>query len=262
MVALLAQEREACVMKDKSIFVNPFRILSPKLNAEALRIEELHTRPVSTTLTLEEGLIIMLSKLIEITRLLTKAFVSGSPLQMNQCAALARDVHEQEKILTLNMVAGTIRKDLLKVLIRFPYRLERIGDMLESMLTCCRAKAARSIPFSDRAHGELEQLFAILLDMLKNLRDAMKTPNKVLLEAILAEAKKMTQLIEESKMAHWQRLEEGFCSAEASSMHRDLLDSIRTAKEYIEQLSRSLIEVGENPDLEHDMIRATEHGMG
>ena len=66
--------------------------------------------------------------------------------------------------------------ELPKGLIRFPLRLERIADELDSILTCCRIKARDGIEFSDKAHAELNQMLAIVLDMLENLHDVMTTP--------------------------------------------------------------------------------------
>lgn len=231
-------------MKETSIFVNPFRILSPKLDHEALRLEELHTRPVSESVTLEEGLLIMTSKLIEMARCVSKAAVSESKSQTDLCLILAGDVHQQEKILTAALIAGDIQKDLLKGLIRLPYRLERVGDMLESILNCCRIKAAKAIPFTDKAAVELEEIFSLFVDMLKNLRDAIRSPNKILLEAILSQGNRLSTLIEESKLEHWERVEAGFCHVEASSLFRDILDSTKSAKENVEKMCRSLLELG------------------
>ncbi len=230
-------------MRDKSYFFNPFRMLSPKLNAEAFRIEELHREPVSKALTLEDGLLVMISKLIEMTRLLSKAVVSGSASQMDRCEALANEVDEQENILTKSLVTANVDKELLKGVIRFPYRLERMGDMLESMLRCCRVKEKRGIPFSDKAHAELDEMFAALMDILVNLRDAFKTPNKVLLEAIVADTLRLRNRLNDFKLAHWERLEAGICHVEASSVYRDILDSTKLACEYVEKMCETLLEL-------------------
>ena len=114
-------------MKEKSYFFNPFRMLSPKLDAQAIKLEELHQKPVCQDVALEEGLLIMVSKLIEMARLLSKSVVSGSTSQMDRCEALAKEVDEQENLLTQCLVYGNVDKELLKGVIRFPYRLERIG---------------------------------------------------------------------------------------------------------------------------------------
>ena len=63
-------------MKDKQVFFNPIRMISPKLDAETLKLESLYKHPVSESLTLEEGLLVMLSKLIEMARLVRLGFIS------------------------------------------------------------------------------------------------------------------------------------------------------------------------------------------
>jgi Na+/phosphate symporter len=230
-------------MKEEHLFYNPFRMLSPKLNHEALKIEQLHTEPVRESISLQEGLLVMVSKLIEMCRLLAKAFITGSETQMKRCEALAREVHEQEKILTKELVASDAKGELLRAMIRFPYRLERVGDLLESTLNCCRSRATHSIPFSDKALAELDGLFTALLGMMNNLRDSLKVPNKVILEAILSDAKRVNQLFEDSKLAHWRRLEAGFCAVEASSMYRDILDSLKSVSEYLVKMTESLLDL-------------------
>ncbi len=231
-------------MKEEHLFFNPFRMLSPSLHHEALRIEKLYERPVSESVSLEEGLLIMISKLIEMCRLLSKCVFSGDAGQMDRCEALAREIHDQEKILTKDLVGAKIKSDLLSGVIRFPYRLERIGDMFESILNCCRIKAERGVPFSDKAYAELDALFSMLLEMMDNLRDAFQTPNKEILEAIVSSGFHLAELFEEFKLAHWRRLESGFCAAEASSMYRDILDSVKSANDYLVKMAQTLKELG------------------
>jgi hypothetical protein len=47
---------------------------------------------------------------------------------------------------------------MLKGLMRFPYRMKRVGDMPEAILHCCKIKALDRVPFTDKAHAELDQL--------------------------------------------------------------------------------------------------------
>ncbi len=230
-------------MKDELLFYNPFRMLSPKLDCEALRSETLHTEPVTESISLQEGLLIMVGKLIEMCRLLVKAIVTGSDTQMDTCVALAKEVHEQEKILTRDLVGSDVKGELLKGMIRFPYRLERIGDMFESILDCCRIRARYGIPFSDKAFSEMDQLFTLLLEMMTNLRDAFRTPNRLILEAVIADGKRLNELFEDFKLAHWQRLEAGFCAVEASSLYRDILDSLKSINEYLVKMAETLLEL-------------------
>jgi Na+/phosphate symporter len=234
-------------MKEKAIFVNPFRMLSPKLDREASRLETLHQQPVSGAVSLEEGLLIMSSKLIEMTRLLSKCVLSSNITQMDRCKELGEEVDKLEKVLTSGLVASEAKGELLKGLIRFPYRLERVGDMLESVLRCCRIKTRNSVALGDKAHEEMDLLFVALMDMLINLRDAFRAPNKVILDHVIGEGKKLNELVEDCKVAHWERLEAGFCPVEASSMFRDILDSVKSASDYIVKMAETLLEIATRP---------------
>jgi Na+/phosphate symporter len=244
------KRREDKAMKEQHVFFNPFRMLSPKLNEEAERLEKMHDVPVQQSVSLEEGLLVMISKLIEMNRLLSKSVFPGSRDLMDRCAALAKEVHYQEKVLTRELLTSGLKGEVMKGLIRFPYRLERMGDMLESILGCCRIRARDDIPFSDRAHAELDQLFSILDEMMINLRDAFRLPNKVLLQAILAQSNTLAELLEEFKLAHWERLEGGYCAIEASSIYREILDSAKSVNEYIAKMSSTLLELGEAGPIE------------
>jgi Na+/phosphate symporter len=244
-------------MKEKSVFFNPFRIISPGLNAGALRLKDLHTRPVSEPIPLQEGLLVMSSKVIEMIELLSKSVVTGAQKQMTACESLAQEVHQQEKVLTTDLVSSKLRPDLLNGLIRFPYRIERIGDMLEAILNCCRIKAQDGIPFTDKAYEELDQLFAFLSEMTTNLRDAFVTPNKILLEHIMSDSKKLDQMLLDFRFAHWRRLEGGFCSPRSSSTYLAILDSIAAINEYLKKMSATLLELGTTSSSGNQALKKT-----
>jgi len=230
-------------MKEKTVFINPFRILSPKLDEQVEKLEELHERPFSESVTFEEGLLIMISKAIEMLRVLSKCIVTGSESSMESCQVLAHDLHRQEKVLTKNLLAAGLRAELLRGVIRLPSRLERIGDLLESILNCCRKRAREGIPLSDIAEKELGQLFSFLLDMMNNLRDALVTPNKVLIDHIQSQHLELSKMLSDFRLAHWERVERGFCAPEAGSLYLDILDSVKQTSEYVEKMANSLLEL-------------------
>jgi len=229
-------------MKEPRVFVNPLRMLSLRLDREAVRLDDQRAAPPQ--MSLEESLIATAGKIIDIIRLLSKCIVSGDKSQMDRCAALADDVHQQEKMLTKNIVSSGLKGELFKGLVRFPLRLERIGDSLETILRCCRIKAKEGIVFSDKADEELNQLFSLLLEMMNNVRDAFRTPNKLLLESIISQSRQLTGTLENCRLAHWERLEAGFCSPRACSAFLAVLDSMKLINEYVQKICNTLIELG------------------
>lgn len=215
------------------------------MDSEAAKLQDLHKMPVSESVSPEEGLLIMMSKLIEMSKILSRAVVNAESEQIAACEALAQDVHKQEEMVTKDLVASSasIGHNLFRIIVRFPGRLERIGDMFQSILTCCRIKQRDGIPFSDKVYGDLAQIFTLLVEILTNVRDSLIVRNKALLDLIVAHRKQLAQLLLDARFAHWDRLEAGFCAPSASSIYLDILDSLTAANEYVAKMCDSLIAI-------------------
>jgi Na+/phosphate symporter len=234
-------------MKEKQIFFNPFRIISPKLDAEASRLAEIFESPPQDITCLEEGLLVMISKLIEMNRLLRKCLIIYDTVKAEKCENLAREIHDEEKKLTGDIVCSpTTTGAILKALVLFPGRLERVGDLLESILNVARIKSRDAIPFSDKANTELNELFDLMNDMLKNFRDLIATRNRDLLDHVRAEQKKIGQSTIDFGLAHEDRLLGGLCAPKASSLYLDVLDSIKSANQNVSVLTESLAQLAES----------------
>jgi Na+/phosphate symporter len=234
-------------MKDSQIFFNPFRIISPKLNAEASRLTEIFEMPPPDVTCLEEGLLVMISKIIEMNRLLRKCLIIFDQAKADKCESLGRQIHNEEKTLTGDIVCSpTTTGAILKTLVLFPGRLERVGDFLESILNVARLKARDGIPFSDKANAELTELFDTMNDMLKNFRDLIATRNKDLLTHVEAQQEKIAQMTVDFGLAHEDRLISGLCVPVASSLYLDILDSVKSADENLNALTKSLARLAES----------------
>ena len=222
---------------------DPFSSLTPKLDKASLKLEDLHEKPVSATVSLQEGLLIMISKLIKMTEMLSRCIHSVSDLEFNDCYILAKEAHMLEKTLTKQILESGVTSDQLETLLRFPLRLERIGDMLESVLNCCRIRSEDNLPLSDCAHEELDRLFASVIEMMIGARDAFIEVDRHAVEKILSESKELGRMVADSRLAHWDRVETGVCAYQASSLYLDILDSLETVKRYLERICVSLLEL-------------------
>jgi Na+/phosphate symporter len=232
-------------MKDQRYFWNPLRIVSPKLDKEVKRIEELHEIPVSDAHQPQENLVLMVSKLIHMTRMLSGCLKTDNLAAIDSCERLAEEIHRHEKLATSGLLdqASGIGKNVFQIVVRFPSRMERIGRMFEAMLRCSRIKATEGIPFSEKAQEDLSTIFDVVLDMLENLRDALVVPNKVVLEHIKSQGQKLVALVEDARLAHWKRLEAGFCSRQASPLFVEILDAVKHVNEYIAKMNESLVDL-------------------
>jgi len=231
-------------MKEKQVFFNPFRIISPKLDVEASRLEELFEAPPAEMTCLEEGLLVMVSKLIEMTKLIHKSLIVPDPQKFQACESLAQEIHQEEKGLTGDLVCSpTTAGEILKALVLFPVRLERAGDFMESLVNVSNIKGKEGIPFSDKAQRELEQMFGLLAEVLGHFRDVLATRNRALLEHLIGQHKKLHQMTIDFALAHEDRLLEGLCSPKASSLYLDILDSVKNANIQIQEMSRRLKQI-------------------
>lgn len=186
----------------------------------------------------------MMGKILEMTRLLSRCLFSGSKSQMRASESLGKEIHHLEQIITRALLSRDIRHDVIKSLVRLPFRMERIGDMLESILNCCRVRSGEGVPITANACTELEQLFSVLLDMMVHLRDAFTSPDQEPLEHVLARSKDLARMLRDYRSAHWSRLAGGLCTLEGSSLYLDLFDSIKSINEYMEKIAATFVDLG------------------
>ena len=228
-------------MKDKRIFFNPLRMISPKLDSEATRLEELHQQPVSAAFTFEEGLLVMLSKLIEMIRLTREAYVTNCANDLNVGRQLADQVDQQEKLLLTDLACGkSVPPELCKTFVMFPSHLGRVGDYSERILNCCDIKCSDGLNFSDMANQEVDQTFTLMLDMMVNFRDTLIAPNKFLLEHVISQAKELDQMCQDWQLAHVERLLDGSCAPRASSVYLDMLESTQSLGRHIKEIAQKM----------------------
>jgi len=228
-------------MKEKQVFFNPFRLISPKLNAEASRLKE---PPPPEMTCLEEGLLVMCSKLVEMAELIYKTLIIADKKKVERCQALGSEIHEEEKGLTGDLVCSpTTTGNVLKTVLLFPGRLERVGDLMESMVNVAQVKARDGIPFSDKANSELSKLFSLLIEVLKNFRDVLSTRNRALLVHLVDQEKTLAQMTVDFALSHEERLIEGVCSPKASSLYLDILDSVKGVTRHLNEMCDSLMKL-------------------
>jgi Na+/phosphate symporter len=235
------------VVKDKRIFFNPVRMISPRLDSEATRLEELHQQPVSESFTFEEGLLVMLSKLIEMVRLIHEAYMTNSANGLKVCRSLAQQVDDQEKLLLSNLTcAASIPPELCKTFVMFPNRLGRVCAYLERILACCEVKCSKGLNFSDMANKEVDQTFKLTQDMMTNFRDTLIAPNGFLLEHVISQAKELDQMCQDWQLAHVERLLHESCAPRSSSVFLDLLESTQSLGRHIKEMAEKM----------HDFVQA------
>jgi Na+/phosphate symporter len=224
-------------MEDAPSFRNPFRTLKIQWRPEGVDTGS------SLDACLGDVLLATVDKLTEMVRLLKCMLAEGTgDAEKNTCRILAIEVHKQEIVVTKCLLTSAIAGKLTNDIMRFPYRLERIGDMLENVFSCFERKAKEGIQFSFAAQEELELLFSALLVILEDLRKTFAEVDTERLKSLIDQEKDLRESLACYRQAHWERLWSGACLPQASSLYLDILDSIKWANEYLRKISMTLLE--------------------
>ncbi len=205
-------------------------------------LEELHKKPVPAQVGVHEGFLVMVSKLTEMVRLLLKCMSGGSASQLDECASLAKEVHQCEKVLTTAVLAAPGANDPRKALIRLPFQLEEIGDRLETILECCRVRLSDGLTLNGKADAGLHQMLAVLLDVMSNLRDAFWEPDSVLLESIICECREVGEKLHEIRLNSWSTERPDHRASQATRTYLATLDAIKSANDDVAKICTNLME--------------------
>ncbi|MEW6533914.1 MAG: hypothetical protein AB1473_24005 [Thermodesulfobacteriota bacterium] len=193
-----------------------------------------------------DGFLFMIDTLIETALLLSSCISTADASHVERCEALAREVHEQEKALTRELLASKAG-DVPKGLIHLPFLLQRIAERLMSISNCLSLKNRDGILLNGKAEAHSDQLLVILVDMMSNLRDAFTISDAVLVESIISEAGELSRMIRDFRAAHWSRPRAGALAGQATGMYLDILDAIKSASEDVGNICRALLEVDTIP---------------
>jgi Na+/phosphate symporter len=233
-------------MKDTSLFFNPFRLISPKLDTEASRLEEMFDTPPEEVTCLEEGLLVMMNNIIKMTKLVSEAIFTGDTAKMEEAHKLGEEIHSEEKQLTDNVVVCAPQEtsgEMLRAVVLFPGHLERVGDHLESILNVSRIKAKQGVLFIDKTNQELTEIFEKLIKIFTDFKEALATQNRDLLNTVIEEDKNIRSMIWDFQAAYEDRLLEGVCSPKSASLMLDILDSVRYSNTHIRDMAKILLDL-------------------
>jgi Na+/phosphate symporter len=224
-------------MEDAPSFRNPFRSMKIKWRPEGLD----EGSPLDACLG--DVLSATARKLMEMVRMLKCMAAEGtSDAEKSTCAILAKEIHQQEIVVTKCLLSSAVTGRLTNDVTRFPYRLERIGDMLENILACFEKKVRDGIQFTAEAQEELVLLFSALLDIMEDLEKTFSASDVSRLKSVIAEERSLREALACYRQAHWERLWSGVCSPHASSLFLDILDSVKWTNEYLIKISTTLLE--------------------
>ena len=104
---------------------------------------------------------------------------------------------------------------------------QTIALAIENLMYKMEAKVHSNILFSQKALSEIQELYEIVQEQLRDTKDFLLTKNPGLKESIKNHMERMFKLIEEFSVIHQNRLITGICMPQASYLYHDMTDSLK-----------------------------------
>ncbi|MFB3852215.1 MAG: hypothetical protein ACE148_00155 [Vicinamibacterales bacterium] len=124
-----------------------------------------------------------------------------------------------------------------------PMHLERVADNLEALARTVQGRMLREgVLFTAKARHEILALLDRSIGMIECIRDALKTRNRTLVRHVLEESESYAKEASEFARFHEQRLIEGVCLPQASSVYLAMLDHLKGVEWHTRQIASRLSE--------------------
>jgi Na+/phosphate symporter len=98
---------------------------------------------------------------------------------------------------------------------------------MENLMSKMEIKVGAKVLFSSRALKEVEELFNIVLGMLRDTKDFITTGNPHLRSQVRSSKEKLAQITNEYAAIHQNRLITGVCMPQASYLYLDMVESFK-----------------------------------
>lgn len=179
----------------------------------------------------------------ECVYLLQNALIYNSSKSLEVCEAKIKEIKENEKILTAELVERAKEYLVLRVYVPVPGHIERMGHFIDDIIRCKREKIREGIFFSEGAASEITFLMERMREVLNNVSDIILARNAIIREYVKESVAEIDRRANDFATMHEERLIEGLCMPNASPLFLVILDAIKAiawhAKEIAEKLTAS-----------------------
>jgi len=173
--------------------------------------------------------------------LLENAFIYHSSKFLGECESKTREIRQNAKVLTDELIAGAKSDPLISVYVPVPGHFERMGGFIDAISGCMRTKIKEGLLLSDRAVSEISFLLKRTEEVLKNTGDIILARNVIIREYVKDSATEINRSANEFATMHEERLIAGVCMSKASPLFLEIMDAIKGitwhAKEIAVQLT-------------------------
>ncbi len=192
--------------------------------------------------TLKKQLLLMVNRLIEITRLLSGAIRTCSESQVNSCEGLTIQIHSLRTEITDRMKATDVAGEVKKRLLRLPLRFDRVAGMLRKIAEC-GCKRGGNIIFGSGTATDADQLFSELIRVLQGFHDHLQLSEETELDLFLNRARELRHQAQDFRVALCDGWHIGFCFTEETQAYWETLNLMMHIGTSLEEAAVALLEL-------------------
>ncbi len=159
---------------------------------------------------------------------------------LDECESIAGEIHRAEKELTGVLIKVSKENEEVKRYIAVPGHLERIGHRIEEIIGCLRTKVKGKIIFSEKAMEEATALLEKVKNIMHDSSDFIMSRNEFVAKYIIEAECEIEQNANKFATFHEDRMIEGLCLPEASSIYLHMLDALKGIAWHARQIAEKL----------------------
>lgn len=192
--------------------------------------------------TLKKQLLLMVTKLLEMARLLSGSILTCPLPQVSSCEAVAFQIHSLRKEISDRLksidVPGGVKKRLLRLVLRF----DRVAVMLWKIAEA-GCKRTDKTTFGPGAATELDLLFSKLINVLKDFHDHLQLREGMELDQCRKRARELLHQSREFRVGLCDGWHVGFCFTKETQAYWDTLDLMMHIGTSLEEAAVALLEL-------------------
>ena len=137
---------------------------------------------------------------------------------------------------------GEVREGV-KPLLSMASSFDRMAYNIDGIVHQVKVMAKESIPFSDRAIREINDIFQEAMDLLESLPDLILTQNKHLAQHMGEQVRSVFKMANGYSEGHEERLIQGVCMPRSSPIYLGILESLKGVLVHTLEVSGKIVSV-------------------
>lgn len=202
-------------------------------------------RPAGLTQSLEAAIHQACTQALEQAEAARQGFRRLDEEDLLRAEGLGRELRQRARDLTAKILdehAALRGSDLqTKSLLTLPGHLERLADHLDALVDVVRLVRVEGLSFTDRARKEFAMLADGTLEVIRALRDLVRTWNPAMHRHLLETARQMDARTDEVADGHLERLILGICVPRSSSAFVTVLDHLSSVRRHAVEMATRMV---------------------